>query len=182
MFDGMVKIVLAGPVGAGKTTTLRSLSDGEPVSTEMRLTDGPMGEKTTTTVALDFSTVILDDGTPLQMFGLPGQAHFEHMRPIILQGALGVIVLLAADQADILERCSEWLDAIQAMTPDTPVAIGITRSDQVRDFRMDTLRALLTERGATLPVFTIDARDREQAQQLVRALVYSIPQSAEAQA
>ncbi|KGI77516.1 GTP-binding protein [Oleiagrimonas soli] len=173
MFDGMVKIVLAGPVGAGKTTTLRSLSDDEPVSTEMPLTDGPMGEKTTTTVALDFSTVMLDDGTPLQMFGLPGQDHFAHMRPIILQGALGVIVLLAADQPDILTMCSEWLDAIQSITPDTPIAIGITRSDQARDFRMDALRALLAERKTTLPVFTIDARDREQAQQLVRALVYS---------
>ena len=169
-----LKLVLAGPVGAGKTTALRSLSDIEPVSTEMPLSDGPMGEKTTTTVALDFAAVILDDGTPLQMFGLPGQEHFSHMRGIVMNGALGVIVLLAGDNPDVAGDCSHWVSVVSSIDEDLPVVIGITKTDRAPEFRMDTIRQALSGIVPPVPVFTVDVRDREQAAQLVRALLLLI--------
>lgn len=169
-----LKLVLAGPVGAGKTTALRALSDIEPVSTEMPLTDGPMGEKTTTTVALDFAAILLEDGTPLQMFGLPGQEHFSHMRPIIMTGAIGVIVLLPGDDPHIAEQCAHWLSIVLEVDPAMAVVIGITRTDLAPDFRMDRIRQVAHVGAMPIPVFTVDARDREQASQLVRALLLSL--------
>lgn len=171
MYDQGFKLVLAGPVGAGKTTALRSLSDIEPVSTEMPLSDGPMGEKTTTTVALDFSAIMLDDGTPLQLFGLPGQEHFSHMRGIVLNGALGAIVLLPGDDPEIAAQCAHWIRILTDIEADLPVVIGVTRTDLAPGFRMDTVRQALSGQVPPIPVFTIDARDREQAAQLVRALL-----------
>lgn len=171
MFEQGLKLVLAGPVGAGKTTTLRSLADTEPVSTEMPLSDGPMGEKTTTTVALDFATVLLDDGTPLQLFGLPGQEHFAHMRDIVMSGAFGVILLLAGDSPDIADHCGHWIDSIAAIDASLPIVIGITRTDKALAFRMDTVRKVLVARSRPMPVFTVDVRSREQAEHLVRALL-----------
>ena len=47
------KIVFAGPVGAGKTTAIKSLSDIEVVSTDARATDDVKLMKATTTVAMD---------------------------------------------------------------------------------------------------------------------------------
>lgn len=167
-----LKLVLAGPVGAGKTTTLCSLADSAPVSTEMPLSDGAMGDKTTTTVALDFATVFLDDGLPLQLFGLPGQKHLGHMREIVLNGAVGAILLLPGDDPDITTYCTEWMSSIFEIDPDVPVVIGITKTDISPDFRMDTVREALDDK--TIPVFTIDARDRDQASQLVRALLLQI--------
>lgn len=169
-----LKLVLAGPVGAGKTTALRSLSDVAPVSTEMPLTDGPMGEKTTTTVALDFAAVVLDDGTPLQMFGLPGQEHFSHMRDIVMTGALGVILLLPGDDPDIAGHCRHWMAAVHGIDPEMVLVVGITKTDLAPGFRMDTVRKALCGSPVPVPVFTIDARDREQTTQLVRALLLSI--------
>jgi len=99
------KLVFAGAVGAGKTTAIRSIADGAPVSTDVPMTDGAHGDKTTTTVALDFSEVILDDGTPLLVYGLPGQDHFSFMRPIVIKSAIGVIVLLDARDTEIGNRC-----------------------------------------------------------------------------
>lgn len=174
MFDQSVKLVLAGPVGAGKTSALRTLADSEPVSTEMPLSDGPMGQKTTTTVALDFATVLLDDGTPLQVFGLPGQEHFAHMRDIVMNGAFGVIVLLAADDAGVADQCGHWLDSIAAINPALPIVVGVTRTDKVSAFRLDGVRKVLGERRTSTPVFTIDARNREQVEHLVRALLLLI--------
>lgn len=169
-----LKLVLAGPVGAGKTTVLRALSDIAPVSTEMPLTDGAMGEKTTTTVALDFAAVMLEDGTPLQLFGLPGQAHFSHMRPIVMAGAIGVIVLLPGDDPRIAEQCAHWLSIVAGIDPEMAVVIGITRTDLAADFRIDRVRQAAIFGDVPVPVFTIDARDREQAGQLVRALLLSL--------
>jgi len=168
------KLVFAGPVGAGKTTAIRSLSDCEPVSTEMPLTDGAMGEKTTTTVALDFSPVLLEDGTPLHLYGLPGQEHFAHMRAIVLEGAVGVIVVLPGDSERISAECEHWIRSIRGIAPDAGLVIGITRTDLGHAFRMDTVRQAVRRCGAPIPVFTFDARDREQTSHLVRALLLSL--------
>ena len=171
MYQQGFKFVLAGPVGAGKSTALRTLSDIAPVSTEMPLSDGPMGDKTTTTVALDFATILLDDGTPLQLFGLPGQEHFSHMRDIVMRGALGTLVLLRGDDPDIAAHCAHWVRIVADIDADMPLAIGITRTDLAPHFRMDTVRRAIAGRMPPVPVMTIDAREREQVSQLVRALL-----------
>lgn len=174
MHDQSLKLVLAGSVGAGKTTALRTLSDTAPVSTEMPLSTGPMGEKTTTTVALDFSAIILDDGTPLHLYGLPGQEHFAHMRSIVMNGALGAIVLLAGDDPAVAEHCAHWVEVIAGIDPNLPLVIGITRTDLATDFRMDTVRRALAGAMPPPPVFTVDVRERDQVGQLVRALLLVI--------
>ncbi len=168
------KLVFAGPVGAGKTTAIRSLSDCAPVSTEMPLIDGAMGDKTTTTVALDFAPVLLDDGTPLHLYGLPGQTHFSHMRPLVLEGAIGVIVVLPGDSATISDDCEHWVRSIREIAADAGLVIGITRTDLSRGFRMDIVRQAVRRCGPPIPVFTFDARDREQTSHLVRALLLSL--------
>lgn len=167
-----LKLVLAGPVGAGKTTALHALADSPLVSTEMPLTGEPMGEKTTTTVALDFATVVLDDGLPLQIFGLPGQERFSHMWGVVMNGAIGAILLLPGDDSEAAGHCRHWLSVIRELDPEIPLVIGITKTDLASDFRMDTIRSALN--GDPMPVFTIDARDHDQTGQLVRALLLSI--------
>lgn len=169
-----VKLVLAGPVGAGKSTALRTLADSEPVSTEMPLLDGPMGDKTTTTVALDFATVWLEDETPLFVYGLPGQAHFAFMRNIVLEGALGVVLVLNASDTDCVQQCEEWLSSLREIAPDVGIVIGLTHADQAPDFSLGAIRQVLRSRGECLPVFTFDAREREEATQLVRALLVGL--------
>lgn len=169
-----VKLVLAGPVGAGKSTALRALADSEPVSTEMPLLDGPMGDKTTTTVALDFATVWLEDETPLFVYGLPGQAHFAFMRHIVLEGALGVVLVLNAAEADCAEQCGEWLASLREIAPDVGIVIGLTHADQAPDFSLGAIRQVLRARSERLPVFTFDAREREETTQLVRALLVGL--------
>ena len=174
MQNAGLKLVLAGPMGSGKTTALQSLADSPPVSTEMPITDGVKGEKTTTTVALDFATIMLDDGTPIQMFGMPGQDHFSYMRQIILQGAFGVVLLMSGDDPEVATQCRQWLVAIHDVDPALPIVIGVTKTDLAPGFRMDRLRDAVKGSAVPIPVFTVDARDREQASQLVRALLLSI--------
>ncbi len=172
MTAGSVKLVIAGPVGAGKTTVIRALADGEPVSTEMPLTTGPMGDKTTTTVALDFATILLDDGVPVMLYGLPGQDHFGFMRPLLLQGAAGAIVLLDGSDPTVAEQCTDWLRSIRDIDGELALVIGVTKSDCSDAFDIRLVRRAIRDSGvATVPIMTIDGRDRQQAAHLVRALL-----------
>jgi uncharacterized protein len=171
------KIVLLGPVGAGKTTAIRAITDGEPVSTEMPMSEGASGDKRTTTVALDFSSVSLDDGTPVFVYGLPGQEHYAFMRPIVLAGALGAIVLLDARRAEIVEDCRHWLDALRASAPDAVAVVGVTHTDLLPSFSLAPLREAVRGSERPVAVFTFDARSRPQTQQLVRALIVTADDS-----
>lgn len=169
-----VKLVIAGPVGAGKTTTIRTLSDAEPVSTEMPMTDPAMGDKTTTTVAFDFSTVMLAGGLPLFVYGLPGQSRFEHMWSIILEGAFGVLLVLDASDEQLHEHCQSWLDGLARIAPGIPVVIGLTKTDTLQAPNLRSLRSALARQGVILPVFSYDARDKGQTNHVIRALLASM--------
>lgn len=169
-----IKLVVAGPVGAGKTTAIHSISESEPVSTEMPLSEMSMGEKTTTTVAFDFSTVMLDDHTPLFIYGLPGQRRFEHMWPIILEGAIGVVLVLDGCDPEVESHCHEWINSLMGIDETLPIVIGVTKTDIGAAVNLRSLRAALCKSGYILPVFSFDARNPEQTRHLIRALLVSM--------
>ena len=165
------KLVFAGPMGAGKTTAIASVADTPPVSTEMPITAGSMGEKTQTTVAFDFATVHLDPDATLFLYGLPGQEHYEFMRPIVLQGALGAIVVLNGADDALPAHCVHWIRAIRQIDAALPVVIGVTQTDRNPAFDIMAVRRVLRAEGTAAPVFTFDARDKAQTSQLIRALL-----------
>jgi len=96
------KFVVSGGFGVGKTAFVGAVSDIPPLRTEEHLTNAAVGvddtslieAKTSTTVAMDFGRIRIDDSLMVYLFGTPGQSRFSFMWDTVADGALGAIVLV----------------------------------------------------------------------------------------
>ena len=143
------KIVIAGGFGAGKTTLVGAISEIVPLTTEAAMTSLGIGvddasaveTKTTTTVALDFGRITIDERLVLYLFGTPGQDRFAFMWDDIARGALGAIVLVDTRR---LEECYPAIDYFEQRK--IPVVIAINRfpgapeADTARNTHLTALR------------------------------------------
>jgi small GTP-binding protein len=160
-----LKIVVTGPVSAGKTTFIHSLADQAPVSTEQRVRRP--SNKSKTTVALDFGRTTVAERS-VNLFGTPGQERFHYMRELLIEGTDGLVLLVPADQDDGLEK-TQKLMAQLASGPVPPLVVGITRTDLAQTHAPQAIRQAFGARA--LHVKRIDARAEDHCRGLVTALV-----------
>lgn len=163
------KILFLGPLGAGKTTAIAMVSDSAPVTTEAATSESSNADKRTTTVALDYGEVQLDDGNLLMLYGIPGQDRFDFMWTVLAEGALGAIILLDARDPSVTERLLPYLQVVQVQAEQGHVSIGLGWCDSTQP--IEHIRATLLDRGLCLPVFAVDVRRRDDVLLLLEAVV-----------
>lgn len=162
-----LKIVVTGPVCAGKTTFIRTLSEDGIVSTEEQTTDAI--EKDTTTVGLELGRVTVQ-GRATRLFGTPGQERFDYLWDIVAEGADGCVLLCPSDRPTTCDRSLAFVQGL-AREENVPLVAGITRCDLGRSDPTD-LRNRLAPLGSG--VTCLDARDREACASLLSGLVTTI--------
>lgn len=167
----MDKIIFTGPVGAGKTTAISAISEVPPVATDVQCSDESKNIKDTTTVAMDYSYITLDDGARVHLYGTPGQSRFDFMWHILTQGGIGLVLLINRDHPSPVEQMVYYLEAFSGFIRDTGVVIGLTRSGMNDNATITEFQDKLYERNQIFPVFEIDARDGNDVSILVHSLL-----------
>jgi uncharacterized protein len=168
------KIIFTGPVGAGKTTAISSISDAPPVKTDAAASDMTKNRKSSTTVAMDYGVMNLDGGEKIHLYGTPGQERFDFMWDILTNGGIGLVLLLDNTRADPFQDMRFFLEAFDKFITNTAVAIGVTQMDISSKPSITEYHQQLQTLGLKPPVFSVDAREHNDVSLLVQALLYSL--------
>lgn len=168
------KIIFTGPVGAGKTTAIESISDVAPIKTDATASDMTKNRKAATTVAMDYGVMNLAGGEKIHLYGTPGQERFDFMWDILTIGGIGLILLLDNTRADPFQDMKFFLDSFSKFIADTNVAIGVTQMDLSNKPTIEEYHIQLQAIGLKTPVFSVDARVKNDVSLLVQALLYSL--------
>ena len=168
------KIIFTGPVGAGKTTAISSISDVPPLLTDEVASDMTRLRKDATTVAMDFGMMFLEDGERIHLYGTPGQQRFDFMWDILCNGSIGLILLIDNSREHPFMDMRFFLESFKRFIDETRVVIGVTRTDLSPNPTLNEYHDGLKAMNMNVPVFEVDARKRRDVVILMESLIYSL--------
>lgn len=124
----LMRLIVTGTVGSGKSTLVRSVSEIEVVDTDRQTTDKTSLLKQQTTIALDFGRLNFGPDMAVHLYGTPGHARFDFMWDLLIRRAHAYIMLVAANRpADF--RHARRLLTFMNQRVEVPMLIGLTHTD-----------------------------------------------------
>jgi uncharacterized protein len=167
-----VKMVVTGPFNSGKTEFIQSVSEINVVSTERKISAESERVKDTTTVAMDFGRITVDQDLVLYLFGTPGQKRFDFMWEILSEGMLGFIVMVDSTRPETFREARSILETFRAYAP-TPYVVAANKQDLPDAWDLEDIRLALrlSQKVKLLPCV---ATKKDKVKSVLLELLYSI--------
>ena len=167
-----VKMVITGPFNSGKTEFIQSVSEIDVVATERKISSEAEKIKDTTTVAMDFGRITVDEDLVLYLFGTPGQKRFDFMWEILSEGMLGFIVMVDSTRPETFREARSILETFRAYAP-TPYVVAANKQDLDDAWDVDDMRIAL-RLDPSLKFLPCIATDKDSVKNVLLELLYSI--------
>ncbi len=158
--ENVLRIVVTGPVGAGKSTFIRTISEIDVVDTDRKATDEVAELKKNTTVSMDFGRLRIgeDEGEMwLHLYGTPGQFRFNFMWDILIKGAHGYILLVPAHLPGQF-RAAQAIQSYMKARTNSPCVVGFTHVDHPNAWDLEDILLVLGQ-DTGIPYTTLNAQD-----------------------
>jgi uncharacterized protein len=168
-----VKMIITGPFSSGKTQFINSISEIDVVTTEREVkSELEKAVKDSTTVAMDFGRITVDEDLVLYLFGTPGQRRFDFMWEILAEGMLGFVVMVDSTKPETFREAKSILETFRAYAP-TPYVVAANKQDLPDAWKTDDLKiALRIEEGVKL--LPCIANSKDSVKNVLLELLYSI--------
>lgn len=167
-----VKMVVTGPFSSGKTQFIQTVSEIDVVATERKISSESERIKETTTVAMDFGRITVDDDLVLYLFGTPGQKRFDFMWEILSEGMLGFVVMVDSSRPETFREARRILETFRAYAP-TPYVVTANKQDLDDAWDPDDMRIAL-RLSPEVKLLPCIATDKETVKNALLELLYSI--------
>ena len=170
-------VTFMGPVGSGKTTAIRTISDIDVVSTDEKATDDVANMKSHTTVSMDVGVIMLGEKDKLRLYGTPGQDRFDFMWDILLEQTKGVFLVLNHGAKDPLADLAYYYDELQKRQVGRvmPIVVCISHIDASPDTPLDIYGSYFKDQLGmdaefVPPILSMDARNKPQVRAAMVAM------------
>ena len=180
MSSEILRIVVTGGVGAGKTTFIRTISEIDVVDTDKRATDELAELKEKTTVALDFGKLPITPTQSLHLYGTPGQSRFDFMWDILIKKAHAYILLIAAHRPNQFREARKLLNFMN-QNASIPELIGITHTDCDDAWEVEDIALALgfQDEISSPPLIAVNPNERESVFQALIAIIEQLESTRE---
>jgi signal recognition particle receptor subunit beta len=125
-----------------------------------------VADKTTTTVALDFGRITIDQDLKLYLFGTPGQDRFGFMWRDLAKGALGALVIVDARRINDCYAAVDYFERINL-----PFVVAVNTFNGALTRTLDDIRWALAI-DDDVPLLAFDARDKQTARRVLLSVLY----------
>lgn len=165
------KVLITGPVGAGKTTAIHSISSIKPINTDVDSNDGKNG-KQKSTVAMDYGVIKVGTDKKIHLYGTPGQERFNFMWDILAaRTGVGLIILLDNTRPDPIQDMGYYLNAFSKYITESKIVIGITQMDVGGSLTIEDYQKRLEQSKIKPSILPVDARVKTDIAKLIQELL-----------
>ncbi|MGB3571169.1 MAG: ATP/GTP-binding protein [Phormidesmis sp.] len=168
----IMRLVVAGPVGAGKSTFVRAVSEIAVVDTDRQATDETALLKQKTTVGFDFGRLQFSPDMALHLYGTPGQDRFDFMWEELISKAHAYILLVPANRPATFHK-AHLIYQFMSERVTLPMVVGLTHTDCEEAWSADNVAIAmgLAEPTQRPPFVEVNATEPDSVTQALSALI-----------